>query len=170
MSSLLLIDLQQDFLSPTRTPAKTFLDSLPRLLRQFTTRRRPIVWIDSVYEQSKGTSEEDVSSKDPPHSDFELYLSGSHRSGRFCVHNTPGIQIHKDLLLFLHAHHTRITKTHYSAFTKTALHETLQQANVKHVLLAGVTTNTCISATAVDACKLGYEVTVVEDCVKAFKK
>ena len=169
MSSLLLIDLQQDFLSPTKIPAKPFIDSLPRLLRQFTTRRRPIVWIDSVYEQCK-ESYEDLSSKDPSQSDFELYLSGTHRSGRFCVPGTPGIQIHQDIRPFLHAHHTRITKTHYSAFTKTALHDTLQQTNTKHIFLAGVTTNTCVAATAVDARKLGYEVTIVEDCVKAFKQ
>ncbi|KAF6236413.1 hypothetical protein HO173_005505 [Letharia columbiana] len=156
MSSLLLIDLQQDFVSPTRIPAKPFIDSLPPLLRQFTTRRRPIVWIDSVYEQGKGTCEEDVSSNDPPQSDFELYLSGTHRSGRFCVHDTPGIQIHKDLLPFLHAHHIRITKNPLLRnLTKTALHDTLQQT--KHFFLAGVTTNTCIAATAVDARKLGYE-------------
>lgn len=34
----------------------------------------------------------------------------------------------------------------------------------------GVTTNTCIAATAVDAHKLGYEVTIAEHCVKAFKQ
>ncbi|CAF9925080.1 hypothetical protein IMSHALPRED_006370 [Imshaugia aleurites] len=170
MSSLLLIDLQQDFLNPARIPPKPFIDSLPRLLRQFSTRRRPIVWIDSVYEQGKGTPEEEAFTKYPPQSDFELYLSGTHRSGRFCVHNTPGIQIHKDLLRFLHAHHTRMTKTYYSAFTNTILHNTLQETNTKHIFLAGVTTNTCISATAVDARKLGYEVTIVEDCVKAFKQ
>lgn len=170
MSSLLIVDLQQDFFSPTRISAKPFIDSLPRLLRQFTTRRRPIVWIDSVYEQGKVVPEEGVSSTDPPQSDFELYLSGTHRSGRFCVLNTPGIQVHKDLLLFLQAHHTRVTKTHYSAFTKTTLHDTLQQTNTEHIFLAGVTTNTCISATAVHARKLGYQVTIVGGCVKAFKQ
>lgn len=79
MSSLLLIDLQQDFLSPTRIPAKPFIDSLPPLLRQFTTRRRPIVWIDSAYEQGKGTYEEDVSSKNPPQSNFELFRNSPFR-------------------------------------------------------------------------------------------
>lgn len=123
-----------------------------------------------MYEQGKGTSEENLFSKDPSQSDFELYLSGSHRSGRFCLPNTTGIQIHKSLLPFLHAHHTRITKAYYSAFTNTALHDTLQQTNTKHISLAGITTNTCVSATAIDAHKLGYEVTIVEDCVKAFKQ
>ena len=34
----------------------------------------------------------------------------------------------------------------------------------------GVTTNTCIAGTAIDARKLGYEVTIAEHCVKAFKQ
>ena len=172
MSSLLLIDLQQDFLTPARISPRPFIDSLPHLLRQFTTRRRPIVWIDSLYEQGHdGTSEEeDTPSQDPSQSDFESYLSGTHRSGRFCIPNTPGIQVHEKLRPFIHAHHVHITKTSYSAFTNTTLHSSLQKSNTKHIFLAGVTTNTCVSATAVDARKLGYEVMIIEDCVKAFKQ
>ena len=34
----------------------------------------------------------------------------------------------------------------------------------------GVTTNTCLSATAVDVLKLGYQVTLVEGCAKAFTR
>lgn len=33
-----------------------------------------------------------------------------------------------------------------------------------------MTTNTCVSATAVDARKLGYKITIIEDCFKAFNQ
>lgn len=167
MSSLIVIDLQEDFLSPERIPPKPFIDSLPRVLRQFTIRRRPIIWIDSLYESKAETPPE---AKDITLSANELYLSGTHRSGRFCVPNTPGIRIHHDLLPLIQPHHTRITKRHYSAFKETTLHAALQEAGTKHVFLAGVTTNTCVSATAVDARRLGYDVTIIEDCAKAFKQ
>ena len=164
MSSRLLVDLQQDFLGPARIYPKPFIDSLPCLLRQFTTRRRPVVWIDSVYEQHHDrTSEEDAPSQDPSQSDFERYLSGTHHSGGFRISNTLGIQIHKKLLPFVRPHHIHITKTYYSAFTNTTLHSSLQKSNTKHIFLAGVTTNTCVSATAVDASNRGYEVTIIED-------
>ena len=166
MATLLLIDLQEDFFGPTRIAPNPFIDNLPRLLRHLTTRRRPIVWIDSEYAPDKDTSK-NHGSGDTCQNEFERYLAGTHSSGRFCVANTAGIQIHKDLQPLLHPHHTRITKTYYSAFTKTALHEILQQAGTKHTFLAGVTTNTCVAATAVDARKLGYQVTIVEDCAKA---
>ena len=170
MSSLLIVDLQEDFFGPTRIAAKPFTSSLSRLLRQFTTRRRPIIWIASTYEQGEGASEEVTLSEDLYQSGYELYLAGTHRSGRFCAPNTPGIEIHRAIFPMLRQHHIRITKTYYSAFRYTRLHNCLQQTDTKHVFLAGVTTNTCIAATAVNARKLGYEVTIVEDCVKAFKQ
>ena len=89
--------------------------------------------------------------------------------GKVCQPNTAGSQIHEDVFPFLRAHHARITKAHYFAFTKITIHSDLQQANTKHFFPVGVTTKTSISATAIEACKLGYEVTTVEDSPKAFQ-
>lgn len=55
-----------------------------------------------------------------------------------------------------------------SGFTGTDLHEKLQEANVTHVILAGLLSNTCIEATARSAIDLGYHVTLLEDAVAAW--
>jgi len=55
-----------------------------------------------------------------------------------------------------------------SGFTGTDLHAKLQEANVTHVILAGLLSNTCIEATARSAIDLGYHVTLLEDAVAAW--
>ncbi|MCQ4575016.1 MAG: cysteine hydrolase [Candidatus Brocadiales bacterium] len=60
------------------------------------------------------------------------------------------------------------TKT-YSSFYRTTLDKTLKRLGVRHVILTGVATNICILYTAVDAYMRGYEVSVPEDCVAAFR-
>lgn len=56
----------------------------------------------------------------------------------------------------------------YSAFfendrrTPVGLDALLRQAGVRRVVIAGLATDFCVARSAIDACRLGYEVTVVE--------
>ncbi|KAF2725242.1 isochorismatase hydrolase-like protein [Polychaeton citri CBS 116435] len=58
-----------------------------------------------------------------------------------------------------------IGKVHPSSFADTPLHEKLQKEGVKKVVLVGYMAHVCVSTTARDAARLGYEVLIAEDCV-----
>lgn len=60
-----------------------------------------------------------------------------------------------------------IQKTVNSAFIGTDLAERLQAANIKAVVLVGLTTNHCVSATARMASDLGFTTFVVDDATAA---
>jgi nicotinamidase-related amidase len=54
-----------------------------------------------------------------------------------------------------------IVKNFPNSFVETDLHQQLQSAGIRHVILAGFMTHMCINSTAHGAFNLGYEVTVV---------
>ncbi len=58
-------------------------------------------------------------------------------------------------------------KEEYSGFATGALNAALKEYGVTSLLITWVATDYCVSATALDARKLWYEVTVVSDAVKA---
>jgi nicotinamidase/pyrazinamidase len=89
-----------------------------------------------------------------------------------CVAGTPGAALHPGLHIPPHATvlrkgvHESIDS--YSAFfendgtTAVGLDALLREASVGEVVLAGLATDFCVLRTALDARRLGYEVTVVE--------
>ena len=58
-----------------------------------------------------------------------------------------------------------ITKNHYSAFDTTSLLMSLRMKLVTHIYLAGSLSNVSVYATAADAVRHGFDVSVVEDCI-----
>ena len=89
-----------------------------------------------------------------------------------CVAGTPGAALHPGLHVPPHA--TMLRKgvhesiDSYSAFfqndgtTAVGLDALLREASVGEVVLAGLATDFCVFRTALDARRLGYDVTVVE--------
>ena len=89
-----------------------------------------------------------------------------------CVQRTPGAEFHPDLdwtraeLLIRKGFRRHIDS--YSAFfendhqTPTGLHGYLRERGFIQVVLAGLATDFCVHFSAVDARKLGFEVTVIE--------
>ncbi|TKA63754.1 hypothetical protein B0A55_09961 [Friedmanniomyces simplex] len=57
-----------------------------------------------------------------------------------------------------------IQKIHPSAFVDTELHDYLRGVGGLKVVLAGYMAHVCVSTTARDASRLGYDVLVAEDC------
>jgi nicotinamidase/pyrazinamidase len=54
----------------------------------------------------------------------------------------------------------------YSGFEKSDLARILREHDVDHVYVCGLATDYCVRASAIDACREGFEVTVVEDAVR----
>ena len=97
-----------------------------------------------------------------------------------CVAGTWGAELHPDLSLPSDAariHKGVYGEDGYSGFTTrdpqtgdeapTALDGLLRSANVHRVVVAGLATDYCVKATALDAARLGYDVTVLLDGIAA---
>lgn len=56
----------------------------------------------------------------------------------------------------------------FNAFEGTDLHEQLRIANVENIVLAGLTSNTCIQVTGTQALESGFHVTYIADAVAEF--
>ena len=54
----------------------------------------------------------------------------------------------------------------YSGFEKSDLAQILRDHDVTEVYVCGLATDYCVRASAIDACREGFEVTVVEDAVR----
>lgn len=94
-----------------------------------------------------------------------------------CVQGTEGAAFHKDLLtdraslIIRKGFRTDIDS--YSAFyendhkTTTGLAGYLKESGIKELVMAGLATDFCVRFSAVDAAKLGFSVTMVEDGCRA---
>lgn len=84
-----------------------------------------------------------------------LYIPGS-RGAEFTPDTLANVDEANDLI---------ISKSLYSAFDATPLLVSLRMKLVTHIYLAGAISNISIYATAADAVRHGFEVSVVEDCI-----
>lgn len=85
----------------------------------------------------------------------KMYVPGT-RGAAFTDGICPFVDTEKDMILIKH---------HYSAFDATPLLLSLRMRLVTHLYLCGCLSNVSIYATAADAVRHGFEVTVVEDCM-----
>ncbi len=170
LSTLLIVNAQNDFLSPGGAFSKQHLerhqicDALAKPLRMrigwlvqaARQQHRQIVWITSQYGETTGTPAE---------------LQGKTHPGKpCCVKDSWGIELVPSLQ-GLFAEKTdaeiHIVKHWYDAFHQTTLHQWLQQHDITKLSLCGVTTDICVSHTAKAAVRLGYEVEILEEATSA---
>lgn len=85
----------------------------------------------------------------------KMFVPGT-RGAAFTDGVLPFVDTEKDMVLIKH---------HYSAFDATPLLLSLRMRLVTHIYLCGCLSNVSIYATAADAVRHGFEVTVVEDCM-----
>lgn len=93
-----------------------------------------------------------------------------------CVQNSKGADLHPRLNRSrIHKFIYKGTNHHldsYSAFfdnahkQQTGLHDYLQRQKIRHVYILGLATDYCVKYSALDAIKLGYIVTVIQDACR----
>jgi nicotinamidase/pyrazinamidase len=88
-----------------------------------------------------------------------------------CVAHTPGAEFAAALVLPSGARviskATQPESDAYSGFAGTALHEQLQGARVRRLFVGGLATDYCVLNTVQDALRLGYDVELLLDCIRA---
>lgn len=151
MKALLIVDVQNDF-CPGGTLAVPEGDKVVPVINQ-------IMDLFPLVIASKDWHPNDTVhfKKWPPH----------------CVQNTPGADFHPQLnaskikKVFLKGAHNK--DDGYSAFeaTSASLLQFLKKEKVEELYVAGLATDYCVKATAMDADKNGFETFVVEDAVAA---
>lgn len=155
--ALLIVDVQRDFLSGGALAVPegdAVIPILNELARQFARRGLPVV-ASRDWHPSNHCSFEAQGGPWPPH----------------CVAGTPGAEFDAALEL---PPETRIVDKAttpaaeaYSAFEGTDLDAWLTERGVKRLFIGGVATDYCVLESAMDARKLGYDVVVLADAIRA---
>ncbi|KAJ5815805.1 Oxoglutarate/iron-dependent dioxygenase [Penicillium robsamsonii] len=191
--ALILLDFQNDFVRPfgalhiPNTP--DILETLPQLASAFR-RVGDVVWVRSQYEspqtivdwnfgdrivldrqppRRKQSPTSDIievgSDRDSPEPvDPEAFLSAD--SSPCCDPSTPGYQFPAPILAAINPQHdTVVDKTGYSALESPGLVLSFRTHFVTELYLCGSLSNVSVFATALDAVRNGFSVTLVEDCL-----
>jgi len=58
-----------------------------------------------------------------------------------------------------------IPKKGYNGFFNTSLNQELKQRDVNHIVITGIHTHVCVLLTAAGGFELGYNITILEDCI-----
>ena len=87
-----------------------------------------------------------------------------------CVQGSRGAQFHADLHIpngsLIISGATNPQKEAYSSFDGTSLNDHLEDMGAKTLFITGLATDYCVKQTALDACKLGYQVLILEDAIR----
>jgi nicotinamidase/pyrazinamidase len=104
----------------------------------------------------------------PDHASFE---SQGGPWPEHCVQNTPGAELHPSLAGIRFDAIVDVGRARedegYSGFEKSDLADILRRHGVEEVYVCGLATDYCVRASAIDARREGFDVTVVEDAVRA---
>ena len=160
MKALLIIDLQNDFLDGGALEVKgsvKLIDVINDLIEKF-----PLVLASKDWHPKEHCSF--ISS----HSEKALWPD-------HCIQHSFGAEfpssLHRHKINKIFYKGSFLNEDSYSAFfvgekrVSTGLNEYLKEHGVKELYLAGVALEYCVLATALDAIKLGYNVTVIQDAV-----
>lgn len=88
-----------------------------------------------------------------------------------CIQNTWGSELHplldkKQISFKIHKAQYR-DRDAYSSFQETPLEKELKKRKIKRLFIAGLTTDYCVKATALDALKKGFAVIILTDLIRA---
>ncbi len=152
-AALLVIDMQRDFLEPG-APAQTVggLALVPRINRLASAARRAEVPVIFTHERHRADL-----------SDFGIELEYERVH---CLEGTPGVELAPGLVVEPRDYHIT-SKRRYDAFQGTDLHELLRSLGIGTLVVTGVCTDVCVSATVQRARCLDYRTFVVRDAVAA---
>ncbi|RAL08915.1 isochorismatase family protein family [Aspergillus homomorphus CBS 101889] len=188
--ALLLLDLQNDFIRSTgalHVPnTADFLEVIPQLASTFR-RNGDVVWVRShAQSQQPLTSPSDAQdlvvlgradqtlqpqsaldgdSQDGDESmDEEAFLSA--KQPRCCLPQTPGAKFPAPVVAAIDPESdTLIIKSEYSALRDHSLILSFRTRFITELYLCGSLSNISVYATALDAARHGFSVTLIEDCL-----
>jgi len=173
-SALVVIDVQNDFCSPggymhregqDLTLVKDMMPRLRRFVEQARAAGVRIIWVRSHY----GTQGQWFLS--PVWLDRAARsMRGGHIAYRVCEPDSWGAQLCDGLGPEDDGAEVLITKHRYSAFFQTELELILRAQGIETVVLAGVSTNTCVETSAREAFMRDFYVVLAEDCCATYSQ
>ncbi|MEK7340620.1 MAG: isochorismatase family cysteine hydrolase [Candidatus Binatota bacterium] len=162
-SALLVVDVQNDFVSPKGSAAQRGDDvnaaqaMVPRLTRLIEEARR--VGLTIVYIRTTHSEWTDTPSW--------IYRKSQEKTLSTCREGTWGAEFYDGISPL--PDERVVIKHRYSAFINTDLNTVLKAKGIESVLVTGVATNVCVETTTRDAYMFDYYVTMVEDCAAAYE-
>ena len=152
--ALLIVDFQNDFTPPDGALAVPGGDEIAE----------PVQRLAREYEHLLATRDWHP----PDHASFET------EGGTWpvhCVQGTKGAELHPSMREIEIDATVEVGASRedqgYSGFEKSDLAKMLRDRGVTEVAVCGLATDYCVRASAIDACREGFEVTVVEDAIRA---
>jgi len=146
--ALLLIDMQREFYCQDKEAFdQRIIPNLREALRYSRNQRRTIVHVVTRYSADKSDWPEVRKPND------SIWCMENCESSRMIDGFEPMAGEHL------------IVKKRFSGFYQTNLDEILQKNDVKHLFLAGYSSDVCIRMTAMDAYNIGYGITLLKDCM-----
>jgi len=161
-SALLVVDVQNDFVSPKGSAAQRGDDvsaavaMVPRLIRLIDEARR--VGLTVVYIKTTHGEWTDTPSW--------IYRKSQQKVLNTCREGTWGAEFYEGISP--RPTERVVIKHRYSAFINTDLNTVLKAKGIESVLTTGVATNVCVETTTRDAYMFDYYVTMVGDCSAAY--
>ncbi|MGR3291724.1 MAG: bifunctional nicotinamidase/pyrazinamidase [Paracoccaceae bacterium] len=173
--ALIVIDLQNDF-CPGGALAVAGGDQIVSPINALMTDFGAVILTQDWHPQDHASFADNHAGKDP-FSEIAMPYGPQILWPTHCVQGSTGAAFHGDLntntadLIIRKGYRAAIDS--YSAFfendheTQTGLHGYLQNRDIDRLTLVGLATDFCVSFTAVDAAKLGYSVTVLQNVCRA---
>jgi biuret amidohydrolase len=164
--ALVIIDMQRDFLEPGGfgealgndvSQLQAIIPQLKELLHTF--RRLDLLVVHTQECHQPDLSDCPLSKRRRGHPALQIGDSGP--MGRILIQGEPGNAIIPELAPL--PNEIIITKPGKGAFYQTPLATVLQEHNITHLLITGVTTEVCVQTTMREANDRGYECLLVED-------
>lgn len=148
-AALLIIDLQKGYLRPPEleNAVPIIVGRVNQLAAAFAAHNRPI-WVIRTVHQPDGST-------------WTLNMLAN--SQGYMLAGTPDTELADGLKLPANTH--ELIKTRDSAFVRTRLDADLQAQNIHTLVLAGITTHSCVAQTAIDAYSYDYHVTIATDAI-----
>ncbi len=161
-TALLIVDVQNDFVSPKGSAAQRGDDisaaqaMVPSLVRLIDEARRvslPVIYIKTTHGEWT----------DSP---SWIYRKSQQGALNTCREGTWGAEFYQGISPL--PGERVVIKHRYSAFINTDLNTVLKAKGIQSVMVCGVATNVCVETTTRDAYMFDYYVTMVEDCSAAY--
>lgn len=170
-TGLIVIDMQRDFVEPGGfgeslgndvTAMKAIVPTVLQLLNAFRERSMPVIHTRECHRPDLSDCPASKRDRGNP----ALRIGDVGPMGRILVQGEPGADIVPALKPL--PGEVVIDKPGKGAFYATDLHDTLQSAGIRQLVVAGVTTEVCVQSTMREANDRGYECVLVTDATESY--